>query len=95
MTEPTDEAIGFTAYCDTSATYYVGDIIVFDSAESNIGGYYQTSSSQFICPVDGLYAFSLNILSLYGEFFSGNITRLSKDSVPHLAQLQSTLLTKR
>ena len=75
MTEPTDETVGFTAYCETSVTYYSNDIVVFGAVESNVGEYYQTSSSQFICPVDGLYAFSLNILTVYGEYFSGKIMR--------------------
>ena len=45
--------------------------MVFDLVESNVGGYYKTSSSQFICPVDGMYAFNICIKT-YG-FFVGQL----------------------
>ena len=44
---------------------------------SNIGGYYQTSSSQFMCPADGMYAFSLNVLTGINYQFAGAIMKES------------------
>ena len=73
-TEPTDQAVGFTAYfTDGHVLYDSNDIIIFDLVESNVGGYYQTSSSQFICPVHGLYAFSLHVLSGLWDVFAGQV----------------------
>ena len=53
------------------------DLVIFDYTVSNIGGYYDTSSSQFLCPADGMYAFSLNIQTGYSLEFIGAIMKES------------------
>ena len=71
LTEPTDEAVGFTAYYTAyEVDYNLDDIIILDSVASNIGGYYQLSSSQFICPVNGMYAFNSCIKTGSGDNFA-------------------------
>ena len=78
VSEPTDEAVGFTAYAPDDYSYYDGnDIVIFDSTVTNIGGYFQTSSSQFLCPADGMYAFSLNTLTKNSYQFVGAIMKES------------------
>ena len=78
ITEPTDEAVGFTAQAPSGDSFYnQNDLVIFDSTVSNIGGYYQTSSSQFLCPVDGMYAFSLNVLTGAASIFYGAIMKES------------------
>ena len=70
--------MGFTAYApDGDSHYTYNDIIIFDSTVSNFGGYYQTSSSQFLCPADGMYAFSLNIITARNERFLAAIMKES------------------
>ena len=76
VTEPMDEVVGFTAYYSLGTAYYgFDDIVVFDSFVSNIGGYYKTSSSQFICPVDGMYAFSFHIMTGNSNLFIGQLMK--------------------
>ena len=53
--------------------------MIFNSSVSNIGGYYQTSSSQFLCPADGMYAFSFSIRSATGYQFYGAIMKESAE----------------
>ena len=69
---------GFTAYAPIgNMKYNSDDIVIFNSTVSNIGGYYQTNSSQFICPVDGMYAFTLNAMTGYSDEFYGAIMKES------------------
>ena len=78
FTEPTYEAVGFTAYAPEGTSYYnYKDIVIFDATVNNIGGYYDTSSSQFLCPADGMYGFSLNVLTAKGTQLTGNIMKES------------------
>ena len=44
---------------------------------TNINGAYQKNNSIFICPVDGVYAFSANILSVSGGEMRGVIYKES------------------
>ena len=77
VTEPSDEAVGFTAYAPNgNSAYNIHDIVIFDSTVSNIGGYYDATSSQFLCPADGMYAFSLNVM-IPGNDFVGAIMKES------------------
>ena len=55
------EAIGFTACDSTQRLYDVNEIVLFDRELTNYGGYYNTQTSSFICPVDGMYLFTLVI----------------------------------
>ena len=77
-TEPTDEAVGFTAQASFGSSFYnISDLVIFNSTVSNIGGYYQTSSSQFLCPADGMYAFSFSIRTPSGYAFEGAMMKES------------------
>ena len=54
-------AIGFTACADGERNYEINEIVLFDLELTNYGGYYSTHASSFICPVDGIYIFTLVI----------------------------------
>ena len=41
--------------------YDVNEIVLFDRELTNYGGYYNTQTSSFICPVDGVYIFTLTV----------------------------------
>ena len=43
-----------------STFYSAGDIVIFDSIESNLGGFYNADSSVFVCPNNGMYVFALS-----------------------------------
>ena len=64
---PIDETgpVGFTAWANTgSGTDYTNyDVVIFDVVISNFGGHYNADTSSFICPYDGVYLVSVNILS--------------------------------
>ena len=55
------EAIGFTTCATESHVYDVNEIVLFDRELPNYGGYYNSQTSSFICPVDGVYIFTLTI----------------------------------
>ena len=61
FSEPTLEPIGFTAFMTESVSYEIGDVVIFDSVESNIGGFYNEKASVFVCPNNGMYIFSLSV----------------------------------
>ena len=42
-------------------TYDVNQIVLFDRELTNYSGYYNTQTSSFICPLDGIYIFTLVI----------------------------------
>ena len=80
FTEPIVEAVGFTAQAPVGDSFYnLSDLVIFNSTVSNIGGYYKTSSSQFLCPADGMYAFSFSIRSATGHQFYGAIMKESAE----------------
>ena len=58
VTETNEETIGFTASTATNQ-YEQTEIIRFNDTFSNIGGYFNSNTSSFLCPVDGLYFFSV------------------------------------
>ena len=62
---PHDETgpVAFTAWANTGnpTDYVSADIIVFNEVLSNIGGHYNTDTSSFICPWDGVYVFSVDV----------------------------------
>ena len=56
--------VAFTASAETgvSTKYTAWDVIVFDEVLTNFGGHYNPTTSSFICPVDGVYLFSVSML---------------------------------
>ena len=55
------DAIGFTACGDTRRLYSFNQTVLFDRELTNYGGYYNAQTSSFICPVDGIYLFTLAV----------------------------------
>ena len=57
------EPVAFTAWANTGnpTDYISADIIVFNEVLSNVGGHYNTDTSSFICPWDGVYVFSVDV----------------------------------
>ena len=54
-------AIGFTSCASSSRVYGEHEIVLFERELTNYGGYYNTQTSSFICPVDVVYIFTLTI----------------------------------
>ena len=63
VSEPTDQAIGFTAYGTVSRTFALHDVVIFDGIISNFGNNYHTDSSIYLCPKSGVYGFGMTILT--------------------------------
>ena len=55
--------IGFTAHATQSRWYDPGEVIEFDSVQSNFGGYYSSTTYTFRCPYTGVYLFNCGINS--------------------------------
>ena len=55
------EPIGFTACGAESRDYNVSEIVLFERVLTNYGGYYSSQASSFMCPIDGVYVFTLAI----------------------------------
>ena len=55
--------VAFTAVATKDRENEIGDIVMFDSAISNIGDFYNTDTSSFICPFDGVFSFSTSFYS--------------------------------
>ena len=68
FSEPSPNAIGFTAYATADRTYTAYQQVLFDAVLNNESFGYQQSSSQFICPVDGLYVFAASLCSSSSSF---------------------------
>lgn len=58
-------AVGFTAALGKDETYPNGARIEFPQVISNHGGAYVPQNSEFICPVRGMYQFTISIVSGY------------------------------
>ena len=64
VAEDESEVVGFTARTvGGSSTYNTDDVIQFNTVIANYGGYYNSETSIFICPDDGIYMFFCTILS--------------------------------
>ena len=66
-------AVAFTAYADDDANYVTNEIIRFVSTISNVGSFYDASSSIFYCPFHGVYMFTINIMSYNDEYMYARI----------------------
>ena len=59
--------IAFSAHASQDRDYNDDDVVIFDEIVTNNNGAFQANNSVFLCPVDGLYAFSAHILSASGQ----------------------------
>ena len=79
---PHDETgpVAFMAWADTGSetNYRSGDVVVFNAVLNNIGGHYNTDTSSFICPWDGVYVFSVTV---QGFASSSSDIHLSRNGV--------------
>ena len=58
---PAFNPIGFTAYAVVDAQFNEGERIKFDGVFSNEGLQYDAVNSIFVCPITGLYMFTVNV----------------------------------
>lgn len=73
VAEDIDGAVGFSAYASVNREYSYGNLVLFDRAFSNFGGYYQVDNSIFICPFDGVYVISLALMSAQSKVMSAGV----------------------
>ena len=68
LPRPIDAAIGFSASMVGGNVEFFeeGQILPFDLVLTNVGGHFSEDVSSFICPVDGLYLFSVSVVTSYG-----------------------------
>ena len=59
--EANNEAVGFTAYASTNRYYEFNNTVQFDTVITNYSSHYNTTTSIFQCPYNGLYSFSVGI----------------------------------
>ena len=61
----------FSARSSAAQTLQDGDVLQFDVAMANLGGYYQADNGVFICPYHGTYTFSFSFLTTEGDQAAG------------------------
>ena len=71
--------VGFTVFADAHAYYDDGELIVFTNITSNIGGHFQPATSSFLCPVTGVYYFSLSVGNVDSNYVAS--VRLMKEEL--------------
>lgn len=64
---------GFTAHPSADITYADGDIIEFDVAISNIGEDYDTETSSYTCPNNGVYVFAVTVTPYSSDTIQANV----------------------
>ena len=67
--------MAFSAYASSDVDYDDGSIVAFETVVTNIGGYYNNEASLFTCPTNGLYLFSLSLLSDGDNSMLANIVK--------------------
>ena len=67
--------IAFSAHASQDRDYNDDDVVIFDEIVTNINGAFQANNSVFLCPVDGLYAFSAHVLSTSGHKMRASVCR--------------------
>lgn len=55
--------VTFSAYATVDRSYAPGSTLLFDGVITNVGGAYNTDTSEFLCPVRGYYLVSASLLS--------------------------------
>ncbi|XP_060591707.1 complement C1q tumor necrosis factor-related protein 3-like isoform X3 [Ruditapes philippinarum] len=56
-------AVAFSAHVNSDDSLTAGQVIVFDTVQTNIGNAYDNLQGKFTCPVNGAYHFTVSILS--------------------------------
>ncbi|XP_045202205.2 complement C1q tumor necrosis factor-related protein 3-like [Mercenaria mercenaria] len=56
-------AVAFSAHVNYDDSLTRGQVIVFDTVQTNIGNAYDNVQGKFTCPVDGVYFFTVTFLS--------------------------------
>ena len=59
--------VAFTAIATNARDYTAGNVVIFDKSITNIGNHYNSDTSNFICPFDGIYSFSVSIYAGNGR----------------------------
>ena len=70
--------MAFTARATLDRFYESDDIILFDSAITNIGNHYSTATSNFVCPYHGVYSFSVSLYAGVDGYLHLDIMRDSE-----------------
>ena len=65
--------VAFSAYPSTTKGYDSGSIVQFDAIVTNSGSSYNPDFGVFQCPSNGIYLFSISLLTETGRFMGGAI----------------------
>ena len=57
-----DGGVAFFAYLPSDASFAPGATVVFNSVKLNEGGHYSTGTCNFVCPTDGIYFFTWDMM---------------------------------
>ena len=71
VSEPT---VVFTAAATSHQDVEAKERDVFDNELTTVGGGYDSDSSEFICPLDGYYMFTISLMSQRGEAVFGVVS---------------------
>ena len=82
----------FSAHANDDRDYNENDVVIFDGVILNSGESYLQSSSVFLCPVDGIYMFSINLITRLGQDMLCRIKRnnYTRASVTARGETEST-----
>lgn len=76
-------AVGFSAVMTINASISDGSAVIYDTAITNIGNTYDTTSGTFTAPLEGTYVFHFHALSHADE--------VSSSSVQHQTEIEHKL----
>ena len=65
--------IAFTAFSSGYGEFETGTKVTFQGSLTNIGGAYVDSNSTCVCPVRGLYLFTINMFNKFSQRFEAII----------------------
>ena len=63
------QAVAFSVGYNVTGRFNKGDVVQFNQVLTNVGGGYNESSGEFVCPVSGLYEFEIHALTDDGRIF--------------------------
>lgn len=72
---------GFYVSLSRTVKVSAGQKIPFDTITTNIGYVYDINTSEFICPISGVYIFHMSLSCEEGSYLEASIVKLSKDNV--------------